>query len=95
MHGFRDNEVFLPTGYDVIVISTLGALQEICNDGLWESYHDFLIVFRSNFSSGMCGFRDNEVLLQGGCDVILIYPLGGASGDFFTTESERATMTSR
>jgi len=25
MHGFRDNEVSLPTGYDVIVISPLGA----------------------------------------------------------------------
>jgi len=24
MHGFRDNEVLLPTGYDVIVISPPG-----------------------------------------------------------------------
>jgi len=24
MHGFRDNEVLLQAGYDVIVISTLG-----------------------------------------------------------------------
>jgi len=30
----------------------------------------------------MHGFRDNEVLLQGGYDVIVISPLGGASGDF-------------
>jgi len=27
MHGFRDNEVLLPTGYDVIVISPLGAFK--------------------------------------------------------------------
>jgi len=29
MHGFRDNEVVLQAGYDVIVISPLGALQDI------------------------------------------------------------------
>jgi len=26
MHGFRDNEFLLPTGYDVIVISPLGGV---------------------------------------------------------------------
>jgi len=30
----------------------------------------------------MYGFRDNEVLLPTGYDVIVIYPPGGASGDF-------------
>jgi len=30
----------------------------------------------------MHGFRDNEVLLQAGYDVIVIYPQGGASGEF-------------
>jgi len=30
----------------------------------------------------MHGFRDNEVLLQAGYDVMVIYPLGGASGVF-------------
>jgi len=29
MHSFRDNKVSLPTGYDVIMISRLGALQAI------------------------------------------------------------------
>jgi len=29
MHGFRDSDVFLQGGYDVIVISPLGALQAI------------------------------------------------------------------
>jgi len=30
----------------------------------------------------MYGFRDKKVLLQGGYDVNMISPLGGASGDF-------------
>jgi len=30
----------------------------------------------------MHGFRDNEVLLQADNDVMVIYALGGASGDF-------------
>jgi len=28
MHGFRDNEVLLPTGYNVITISPLGAFHK-------------------------------------------------------------------
>jgi len=56
----------------------LGALQMIIHDGFWKSERDFLIVFHSNFSPGMHGFRDNEVLLLTGYDVIVIYPLGGA-----------------
>jgi len=53
-----------------------GALQAIFHDGFWKSDHDFLIVIHSNFVSGMQGFRDNEVLLPTGYDVIVIYPLG-------------------
>jgi len=79
MHGFRDNEVVLPTGYDVIVIYPL---QAIFHDGFWKSDHDLLIVFHINFLSGMHGFRDKEVLFQAGYDVIVISPLEGASGDF-------------
>jgi len=59
-----------------------GALNAIFHDWFWKSDHDLLIVFYDNFSSGMHGFRDNEVLLQGGYDVIVISPLGGASGEF-------------
>jgi len=33
MHGFRDNAILLLTGYDVIVISPLGAFQAISQDG--------------------------------------------------------------
>jgi len=34
-------------------------------------------VFNSNFLSAMLGFRDNEVLLLSGYEVIVIYPTGG------------------
>jgi len=82
MHDFRDNEVLLPTGYDVIVIPPLGAVQAFFHDGLWKSNHDLLSEFYINFLSGMHGFWDNEVLLQDGYDVIGISPPVGASGDF-------------
>jgi len=83
MHGFRDNEVLLSTGYDAIVIPSPGDAVRI-SSGLFlkKSDHNFLIVFNSNFLSGMHGFRDNEVLLPTGFDVIVIWPPGGFSGDF-------------
>jgi len=34
MHGFRDNEVLLPTGNDVIVISPLGGVSQGFVDGI-------------------------------------------------------------
>jgi len=40
----------------------------------------------------MYGFRDNEVLLQAGYDVIVISPPGGAARKFLITDSERATQ---
>jgi len=55
-----------------------GALHSHVQDGFWKSDHDFLIASRSNFLSGMHGFRDNEVLLQAGYDVIVISPPGNA-----------------
>jgi len=69
MHGFRDNDVVLLAGYDVIVNPPPGD-------------HDFLIAFHSDFSSGMHGFPDNEVLLLIGNDVIVIFSLGGVSHRF-------------
>jgi len=78
MHGFRNNEVLLPTGYDVIVISPPGALHAHVYDGFRRSDYDFLIAFHRNFLSAMHGVRDNEVLLQAGYDVIVISPLGSA-----------------
>jgi len=44
--------------------------------------YDFLIVFDSNFLSGMHGFPDNVVLLPTGYDIIVISPLGGVSHRF-------------
>jgi len=82
MHGFRDNEALLQARYDVIVNSPPGALHAIFHDGLWKSDHDFFIAFYNNFLVAVHGFRDNEVLLQTGYDVIVISPLGGVSGDF-------------
>jgi len=59
------------------------------------SDHDFLIAFHSDFLVAMHSFRDNEFLSPTGYDVVVISPLGGASGDLFLiTDSERATMTS-
>jgi len=60
----------------------LGALQMIIHDGFWKSEHDFMIVIQTNFLFMMHGFRDNEVLLQAAYVVIVIYPLGGAAGEF-------------
>jgi len=53
-----------------------GAFQAILHDGFWQSDHDFLIASHINFLSGTHGFRDNEVALPTGYDVIMIYPLG-------------------
>jgi len=61
MLGFRDNDVLLPTGHDVIVSSPPGALHAIFHDGFWKSDHNFLIAFHSKYISGMHGFRDNKV----------------------------------
>jgi len=44
MHGFRDNEVLLPTGNDVIVISPLGAFHTGFVDGIWKSDTSFIIM---------------------------------------------------
>jgi len=82
MHAFRDNEELLQARYDTIVISFSGALYDILHNRFWKSDHDFLIAFNSNFSYGMHGFRDNEVLLQAEYDVTVISPPGGASRYF-------------
>jgi len=80
-HGIQYNEVLLPTGYDVMVSLPPGALHALFHDGFWKSDPDFLIAFYNNFLLFMHGFRDSEVLLPTSYDVIVIYPLGGFSGD--------------
>jgi len=51
-------------------------LQKLLNDQI------FMIVIHSNILCVMHGFRDNDVLLPTEYDVIVIRPLGGASGNF-------------
>jgi len=58
------------------------ALQAIFHDGFWKSDHDFRTVIHSNFLSAIHSFRDNEVLLPTGYDVIVISPLGSVSHRF-------------
>jgi len=82
MHDFRDNEVLLQAGYDVIVISPLGGASgefswRILIERAW-----LLMTFYKNVLSRMNDFRDNEVLLQAEYDVTMISSLGGASGEF-------------
>jgi len=60
---------------DVIVISSLGGDAGRCR-------RFFMIAFHSNFLYAMHGFRDNEVLLPTGNDVIVISPPGGVSHRF-------------
>jgi len=79
MHGFRDNDVLLPTRYDVIVSPQPGGDSGdffMTDSDFWKSEHDFLIVIHSNFLSVMHGFWANEALLPTGYDVIVISPLG-------------------
>jgi len=59
-----------------------GALSANFHDWFWKSDHYFLIAFHINILSRMHGFRDNEVLLSTGNDVIVISPLGGVSHRF-------------
>jgi len=86
MHGFRDIEDLLPTGYDVIISPLPGTLHAYFQVGFWKSEHDFLISFHSNILSGMHGFRDNVVLFQARCDVIVISSPGGAARIFLTAD---------
>jgi len=104
LHGFRHNDVLLPT---VIVSPPQGTLHTRFHDGFWKSDYDFQLMIHSNVLATIHGFRDNKVVLPTGYDVIfspppvvalhdviVISPHGGTSGNFFKTDSERASMTS-
>jgi len=67
------------------------ALHSHVHDGSWMGDYDFLLASRSNVLSGMHGFRDNEIWLQAGYDVIVISPPGGTARNFLIADSERAT----
>jgi len=72
MHSFRDNEVLLPPDMTSSWFLRQWSIYANLHDGLWNSDHDFLIAFHSNFLSAMHDFRDNDVLLQTGYYVIMI-----------------------
>jgi len=59
-----------------------GALHSILHDGFWKSEHDSMIMFHGNFLSGMHSFRDNEVLLLTGYDIIVSLPSRGTAHTF-------------
>jgi len=61
MHDFRDKEVLLPTGCDVIVSPPPGGVARTISWQYWKSDHDFLIAFHSNVLATMHGFWDNEI----------------------------------
>ena len=67
----------MQTENDIINISPLGGAvysfqRRNFKGQLW------LLVFNSNFISIMHRFRENDVFLQLGNDVMVLYPLGGA-----------------
>jgi len=47
-----------------------------------KSDHDFQLIIHSNFLANMHGFRDNDVALPTGYDVIVSPPPEAASRDF-------------
>jgi len=95
MHGFRDSEVLLQAGYDVIVISPLGGASGNFHDGSWISENDFLIVFHSNFSSVIHGFRDNNGFIASWIWRHGDFSAKGRFRRIFMTDSERATNIER
>jgi len=70
-----------------------GMLHTRRHDGFRKSDNNFQFMIHSNFLATMHCFRDNEVVLPTGYDTIVSPPPGGASGEFYMTDSERATMT--
>jgi len=82
IHGLRDNEVLLQAEYDIIVI--LSDRKRFRQIFITDSERATMTAWKCpmpTFSSGIHGFRDNEVLLPTIYDVIVISPLEGASGN--------------
>jgi len=70
MHGFRDNDVLLQAGYNVIVIFPLGAFQAIFHDGFRKSDHDFLLVVNGNFCPNSNGLEVIRYFLLRGISLL-------------------------
>jgi len=82
MHGFRDNEVLMQAGFDVIVISPpWGAARKFfISDSEWAT--PILYLFCIVTTSIVHRFQFNELFMFAGNDIIAILPLGDASGNF-------------
>ena len=73
----------MQTQNDVISIFPLGgAVYSYQRRNLKELYYGLQLVFNNNFTSITLRFRDNDVFLQTGNDVMVLYPLGGAVRSF-------------
>jgi len=81
-HHFRDIEVFLDAGNDVTAVSPLGAPYTVFDGGFWKIDTNFLSVVNSNYCSKTHHFRDIEIFLVAGNDVIAVSPLGDAVYSF-------------
>ena len=82
MPHFRVNDVFLRAEIVVRAIYPLGGVIHIFDDGSRKGDHEFLFVFYGNFTSIMHHFRENDVFLQTGIDVMVLSSLGGAVQSF-------------
>ena len=79
MHCFQDNDVFLQTETDVMVLYPLegGCCTQFCYDDIGKGDHSFQLGFLNKNSSVIHRFGDDEVFLRTGSDVINISLLGG------------------
>jgi len=78
MHGFRDNEVLLQAGYDVIMISPPGyAARNFLIADSERATPIFILVLHCNYTSVVHRFRFNELFMFAGNDVTAISSLGG------------------
>ena len=65
-------------GNDVKAISPLGGAEGDSYLRIWKNDLDFVIVFSGNYTCIIHHFREIEVFLLAGNDVIALSPLGGA-----------------
>ena len=66
---------------DFIALSPIGGAEMIYLCVFGKNDLDFKLVFNGNYTSIIHHFRDIDVFLLAGIDVIAISPLGGAEGD--------------
>jgi len=94
MHGFRDNEVLLQAGYEIIMISPPGAHYAIWHDWFWKSDHDLLMAFHSNFFIWDAWFLRKRGFIASRIWRHRDFSASGRSTLFYMMDSEWVTMTS-